>query len=197
LATLQDALDGCQAKLRFSLQSQAQLKKRLTDWQSQSSSRVHDGLKAQLQQLLADGVRFKLENRGLRRRQSDIDRTFVERQAEFSRAMEELNHQKTLTMEQRNHFSTRMSDQQRTLAQDDEEIRRMTVAVNDLTVGVELAKNRQAAAKKLKQHMRKTEAEMQSIMQDPQSVKVRYAKPAGRSENASERRILSLDETLF
>jgi chromosome segregation ATPase len=191
--SLQDALEGCQTKLRFSLQSQAQLKKRITDRQSQPSSRIHDGLRAQLQQVRAEEVRFKLENQGLHRRKADTDRTFVERQAEFSRAMEELNHQKTLTMERRSDLSTRMGDLQRTLAQDDDEIRRLTLAVNDLTVSVELAKNRQAAAKKLKQHIRKTEAEMESITQDSQSAKVRYTKPSAQLGNTSKRRILKLD----
>jgi chromosome segregation ATPase len=182
LMSLNNALEEWQEKLRFSLQSQAQLKKRVADRQSQSSSRIHDGLKAQLQQLTADDIRFKLENQGLRRRQAEIDRTFLERQAEFSQAMEELNHEKTLTMEHRSHLSAKMSDAQRTLAQDDDEIRRLTVEVNELTVSVELTQKRQAAAKKLKQHIKKTEAEMQS-----------YAKPSAPSGNTNKRRVLKLD----
>jgi hypothetical protein len=38
---------------------------------------------------------------------------------------------------------------QRTLAQDEEEIRRLTLEVNELAVSAERANNRQAAAKKL------------------------------------------------
>jgi hypothetical protein len=191
LVSLQTTIEECQSNLRFCLQSQAQMKKRLGDRPSQSTSRIQDTLKTQLQQVMADEVRFKLENQGLRRRQADIDRTFLERQAEFSQEMETLNQNKTLTMENRNTLATRMSDVQRTLAQDDDEIRQLTLAVNDLTISVELTKNRQAAAKKLKHHIKKTEAEIQSITQDSQVMQVRYTR--GTPAKTVKSRILQLD----
>jgi chromosome segregation ATPase len=188
LMNLQTAIEECQSNLRFCLQSQTQMKKRLSD---RPSSRIQDTLKAQLQQVMADDVRCKTENQGLRRRQADIDRTFLERQAEFSQEMETLNHSKTLTMEHRNTLATRMIDLQRTLSQDDDEIRQLTVAVNELTISVEFTKNRQAAAKKLKQHIKKTKAEIKSITQDSQAVQVKCARTDKAKTGKS--RVLKLD----
>jgi chromosome segregation ATPase len=193
LISLQNAMDETQASIRFSTQTQLQLKNRIADRQSRSSSRICDGLKSQLQQIMADEVRFKLENQGLRRREAEIDRTFLDRQSEFSQSMEALNHEKTRVMEQRSALSARMSELQRGLTQEEDEIRRLTLAVNELTVSVELTKKRHAAAKTLKQHIKKTEAEMQSFTHDSQAAKVRYAKAEGLPGKTPKSRILKLD----
>lgn len=108
-------------------------------------------------------ARLKGESQANSYRLSETEKSSMQIENEYKAAKEELELLKTNEIELKSTFVQTMGEAQHLYANEDSQIRQLTLDINELKVKIDMIKSKQNANKQLEEHIKKNEEEMIAI----------------------------------